>query len=52
MTTKRISEIEFAYVTNDTAEKNIKKHIYQYTAAHETVFCDSDGMTGDCIFHG
>jgi hypothetical protein len=42
-------EIKFAYVTNDTAETNIKNHSSQYTSPRETVICGSDGMTGDSI---
>jgi hypothetical protein len=32
-------------LTNDTAKVSIKNHIYHYTTPHETVICDSDGMT-------
>jgi hypothetical protein len=48
MTTK-IFEIKFTYITNKTAKTSIKSHIYHYTTPCETVVCDSNGMTDDCI---
>jgi hypothetical protein len=46
MTIQKIFKIKFAYVTNDTAETSIKTHIYHFTAPHEMVICESDGVTG------
>jgi hypothetical protein len=46
---KNISKIKFAYVIKDTAETSIKNQIYCYTTPHETVICDIDGMTGNCV---
>jgi hypothetical protein len=51
MTIKKVFEIKFAYVTNDTAETSSEYHIYHYTAPHEMVICNSVGMTGDCVSH-
>jgi hypothetical protein len=48
---KKVFEIKFAYVTNDTAETSIKNHIYHYATPHEIVIRDSDGLTGDCILY-
>jgi hypothetical protein len=44
-------EIKVACITDDTAKTSIKNHIYHYTIPHETVICDSDGTTGNCISH-
>jgi hypothetical protein len=30
-------------------KKRTKNHLYRYTTPHESVICDSDGVTGDCI---
>jgi hypothetical protein len=43
-------EIKFACVTNDTAEKGFKNHIYHYTTSREMVICD-DGVRGEYISH-
>jgi hypothetical protein len=43
------NKIKFASVTNDTAETNIKNHIYHYTTPYEMVICESDGDTDDYI---
>jgi hypothetical protein len=47
-TKKKLSNIKFAYVTNDTANTSVKNHMY-HTTPGETVICDSDGVTGDHI---
>jgi hypothetical protein len=44
---KKIVEIKFAFVTKDTAETSNENHSYHFITPHETVICDSDGMTGD-----
>jgi hypothetical protein len=46
---KKIFEIKFAYVINDTAETTIEDHLHHYTMPCKTVICDSDGVTGDHI---
>jgi hypothetical protein len=51
MTIKKIVEIKYAHVTNDTVEARIKHHIYHYTTPCETVIYDSDGMIGNLISH-
>jgi hypothetical protein len=38
-------------MTNETAEKIIKNHIYHYTTPCKMVICDSDGVTGNHILH-
>jgi hypothetical protein len=48
---KEIFEIKFASVTNDAAKTGIKNDIYHDTTPRETVICDSDGATGDCVSH-
>jgi hypothetical protein len=48
---KKIFEMKFAYVTNDTTETYIKNHIYHYTTPHETIICNSDGVISDHIAH-
>jgi hypothetical protein len=45
---KKIFEIKFAYVASDTVETSVQIDTH-YTAACETVICDSDGVTGDHI---
>jgi hypothetical protein len=42
MTIKKIFEIKFAYITNDTVQTSIINHIYHYTTPHEMVICESD----------
>jgi hypothetical protein len=43
--------MKFAYVTNDIDETSIKNHLHHYTTLRETVTCDIDSVTGDCILH-
>jgi hypothetical protein len=45
---KNVFETKLAYVTNDTAETNIKNHIYHCTTPRQMVICDG-GVTDDRI---
>jgi hypothetical protein len=45
MIIKKISEIKFAYLANDTAKTSTKNHMYHYITRCKMIICDRDGMT-------